>query len=128
MAAIITWLISFEKIWLRVVSAMTGNPPLARGYFTETKKNSGSYKTHHAPTKKIVSFSETSRTRMSLAFKFTQKGQKSLFIKDLLTQAEKGKAYYYKKFDKHRWNNFQLGVSWLRSGIYLKSQQTPAEK
>ena len=28
MAAIITWLISFEKIWLRVVSAMTGNPPL----------------------------------------------------------------------------------------------------
>ena len=29
MAAIITWLISFEKIWLRVVSAMTGNPPLS---------------------------------------------------------------------------------------------------
>ena len=28
MAAIITRLISFEKIWLRVVSAMTGNPPL----------------------------------------------------------------------------------------------------
>ena len=28
MAAIITWLISFEKIWLRLVSAMTGNPPL----------------------------------------------------------------------------------------------------
>ena len=28
MAAIITWLISFEKIWLRVVSAMTGNTPL----------------------------------------------------------------------------------------------------
>ena len=28
MAAIITWLISFEKIWLRAVSAMTGNPPL----------------------------------------------------------------------------------------------------
>ena len=27
MAAIISWLISFEKIWLPVVSAMTGNPP-----------------------------------------------------------------------------------------------------
>ena len=26
----------------------------------KTKKNSGSYKTHQAPTKKIVSFSETS--------------------------------------------------------------------
>ena len=61
-------------------------------FTSETKKNSGSYKTHHAPTKKIV----------SLAFKFTQKWQKSLFIKDLLTQAEKGKAYYYKKFNKHR--------------------------
>ena len=35
---------------------------LARGYFSETEKNSGSYKTHHASTKKIVSFSETSRT------------------------------------------------------------------
>ena len=35
---------------------------LARGYFSETKKNSASYKTHHAPTEKIVSFSETSRT------------------------------------------------------------------
>ena len=31
---------------------------------------------------------------------FNQKGQKNLFIKDLLTQAEK--AYYYKKFKKHR--------------------------
>ena len=31
MAAIITWLVSFEKIWLRVVCAMTGNPPL-RGF------------------------------------------------------------------------------------------------
>ena len=29
---------------------------------------------------------------MSLAFKFTQKGQKSLFIKDLQIQAEKKKA------------------------------------
>ena len=38
---------------------------------------------------------------MSLAFKFSQKGQKSLFMKDLLTQAEKGKAYYYKKLNKH---------------------------
>ena len=28
MAASITSLISFEKLWLRVVSAMTGNPPL----------------------------------------------------------------------------------------------------
>ena len=28
MDTIITWLISFEKIWLRVVSAMAGNPPL----------------------------------------------------------------------------------------------------
>ena len=51
-----------------------------------------------------------------------------MFIKDLLTQAEKGKAYYYKKFNKHRQNNFQIGVSGLRTGIYLKSQQTPAEK
>ena len=32
MAASITWLISFEKVWLRVVSAMTGNPPLVTGY------------------------------------------------------------------------------------------------
>ena len=31
MAAGITWLISFEKVWLRVVSAMTGNPPLLHG-------------------------------------------------------------------------------------------------
>ena len=29
MAASITWLIPFQKMWLRVVSAMTGNPPLA---------------------------------------------------------------------------------------------------
>ena len=29
MAAIITSLISFEKIWLRVVSAVTGNPPFS---------------------------------------------------------------------------------------------------
>ena len=34
---------------------------------------------------------------MSLAFKFTQNERKSLFIKDLLTQAEKWKAYYHKK-------------------------------
>ena len=51
----------------------------------------------------------------------TQKGQKSLFIKDLLTQAEKGKAYYYKKFNKHRSNNFEIGFSGLRSGIYLNN-------
>ena len=28
MAASLPWLISFEKLWLQVVSAMTGNPPL----------------------------------------------------------------------------------------------------
>ena len=37
----------------------------------KTKKNSGSYKTHQAPTKKIVSFSETLRKCMC---KFTEKG------------------------------------------------------
>ena len=65
---------------------------IQRQFTSEIEKNSGSYKTHQAPTKKIFSFSETSITWMSLAFKFTQKGHKSLFIKDLLTQAEKGKA------------------------------------
>ena len=40
----------------------------------KTKRNSGSYKTHQAMTEKIVSFSETLRKGMSLAFKFTEKG------------------------------------------------------
>ena len=53
---------------------------------------------NQVPAKEIVYFSETSRKYLWL-FKFTQKGQKSLFIKDLLTQPprpEKGKLIIIK--------------------------------
>ena len=42
--------------------AVISRTDFIQGQFAfETEKNSGSYKTHQAPTKKIVSFSETPR-------------------------------------------------------------------
>ena len=51
---------------------------------------------------------------MFLAFKFTQKGQKSLFIKDSLTQAEKGKAYYHKKIQQAPVKKILNRSSWVK--------------
>ena len=66
----------------------------------ELKKNSGSYKTTKHRLRKLFLFL---RHQESEYLWLQQKGQKSLFIKHLLTQpprTKKGKAYYNKKFNK----------------------------
>ena len=85
----------------------------------KTKRNSGSYKTHQAPTEKIVPFSETLRKGMSLAFKFTEKGpcMQKFVYKRLLTKAEKGKVYRI-KFNGTGKRIFKWELVGLKSGIY----------
>ena len=66
----------------------------------KTKKNSGSYKTHHASTKKKF-FWDIEKVNVFGFLNSPKRGQKFVY-KRLLTKAEKGKTYYYKKFNKHR--------------------------
>ena len=65
-----------QKLWRRSkMIAVISPTDFTQGQFAfKTERNSGSYKTHQAPTENIVSFSETLRKGMSLAFKFTEKG------------------------------------------------------
>ena len=70
------------------------------------KKHAGSYKTHDALTKKIVSFSKISRKWMSfIAFKFTrnsERGKKFVYKRFAKPGRKRESFYYYKKFNKHR--------------------------
>ena len=71
-----------------------------QGQFTfELKKNSGSYKTTKHRLRKLFLFLRHQESEYLWLFKFTQKGQKSLFIKQLLTQpprTKKGKLIIIK--------------------------------
>ena len=65
----------------------------------ELKKNSGSYKTTKHRLRKLFLFLIHQESEYLWLFKFTQKGQKSLFIKHLLTQpprTKKGKLIIIK--------------------------------
>ena len=62
-----------------------------QGQFAFELKNAGSYKTTKHRLRKLFLFLRHQENEYLWLFKFTQKGQKSLFIKHLLTQPPRTK-------------------------------------
>ena len=72
---------------------------IQRQFAFELKKNFGSYKTTKHRLRKLFLFLRHQESEYLWLFKFTQKGQKSLFVKHLLTQppmTKKGKLIIIK--------------------------------
>ena len=87
-----------------------------QGRFTfELKKKFGSYKTTKHRLRKLFIFMRHQESEYLWLFKFTQKGQKSLFVKDLLTQplrTKKGKLIII----KHSVSTGRIILKWELEG------------